>query len=312
MSNIDFHSIENPLNTPKVNSDPTLNQSTIIPSTINEDNSNRTNILFLGCSQSGYLKEGQSIPWWLLPNLLALDAPIVAVCWQRFLYANLGQSLNVPASVTLGLVVWGLYLLDRGLDNRKTQNTSLPDRHRFAQRYNRLFMGVGLTGMLLGVLTAFVYLPALSLLSGTILGVLLLLYLIIVHYAPFRLSGSKEFLVGIMFAAGVAIPLFTHFPDQMSIWFPVVVGFAFLCWLNCLLIDRWEKGSIGFGLFPMMISSIIAVIALLSPTPCNLVLFMADSFILLLHLLRNRLGVRFLRVAVDFVLIIPLGIEKIL
>src|SRR5947208_1712495 len=55
-------------------------------------------------------------PWWLWPNLLALDAPAVAVTWQLFLAAKAPVAVPLAASVVLALVVWGVYLTDRAVD----------------------------------------------------------------------------------------------------------------------------------------------------------------------------------------------------
>ena len=54
-----------------------------------------------------------TIPWWLWPNVLALDAPTVAVVWQRFLGWAFDSPVPAVASVVLGLTVWSIYLADR-------------------------------------------------------------------------------------------------------------------------------------------------------------------------------------------------------
>ena len=65
------------------------------------------------------------VPWWLWPNLLGLDAPAVAVVWQRFLADASGVAVPVAASAVLALVVWGIYLTDRRLDARAGNGTRL-------------------------------------------------------------------------------------------------------------------------------------------------------------------------------------------
>lgn len=60
----------------------------------------------------------RSKPAWLLPNLLSLDAPLVAVCWQALLAADTGLALRPAAQVALGLTVWLIYIVDRLLDVR--------------------------------------------------------------------------------------------------------------------------------------------------------------------------------------------------
>ena len=89
-------------------------------------------------------------PWWLLPNLLALDAPTVAVVWQRFLAAESAVVVPFAASLSLFGAVWALYLLDRVLDGRR--GAIQADRHRFAVSHRRIctaLMLLGLGGVML-------------------------------------------------------------------------------------------------------------------------------------------------------------------
>ncbi|NIP95898.1 MAG: hypothetical protein GWO24_21680, partial [Akkermansiaceae bacterium] len=54
-----------------------------------------------------------SRPWYLWPNLLGLDAPLVAVLWCWF-YAHV-QGVALPGSIFLLLAgaVWSIYTTDR-------------------------------------------------------------------------------------------------------------------------------------------------------------------------------------------------------
>ncbi len=53
---------------------------------------------------------------WLWPNLLSLDAPIVAVLWQ-ILFARCFQvPVDALAALLLLLTVWLIYAADRTLD----------------------------------------------------------------------------------------------------------------------------------------------------------------------------------------------------
>ena len=55
-------------------------------------------------------------PLWLLPNVLSLDAPVIAVVWQSFFAAVFGTPITIAARVSLGLAVWAIYIADRLLD----------------------------------------------------------------------------------------------------------------------------------------------------------------------------------------------------
>ncbi len=55
-------------------------------------------------------------PVWLWPNLLSLDAPVVALVWQDFLHRCYPSVLHAPDRLVLGLTVWAIYLADRLID----------------------------------------------------------------------------------------------------------------------------------------------------------------------------------------------------
>jgi hypothetical protein len=79
------------------------------------------------------------VPWWLVPNVLALDAPAVAVAWQRFLGRQAGVAVPWAATAALAAAVWAVYLADRRLDARRGRLDA--DRHRAAARWPRAVAG---------------------------------------------------------------------------------------------------------------------------------------------------------------------------
>src|SRR6478735_4737668 len=81
-------------------------------------------------------------PWWLIPNLLSLDAPLVAVTWL-YVFAKTWRVDYLPwaAYISLGLVVWVIYVTDRLLDASLGGSASekLETRHEFHRKHRRLF-----------------------------------------------------------------------------------------------------------------------------------------------------------------------------
>jgi hypothetical protein len=187
-----------------------------------------------------HLSRRVSTPWWLLPNLFALDAPIVAVVWQRFLASRLGVTVPLAATIALAATVWCIYLTDRLLDAKRGQLEA--DRHRIAAHWPRAFAGMAVLAGCFALGSA-TQLPSGYSQHGLVIGLGVSAYLIFVHGVACgfqSLPGAKELLVAVGFAAGVAIPLSTA--DQpLWNWLPVVVAFGCLCWLNCRCIDRWES-----------------------------------------------------------------------
>lgn len=176
------------------------------------------------------------IPWWLVPNVLALDAPVVAAVWQRFLAARAGVPVPWDATAALAAAVWAIYLADRVLDARRGKVDAA--RHRAAARFPRTFAGAGLGAALVAVVAA-ARLPVAYLQYGSAVALGVAAYLALVHAGPRLAPGGKEFLVGVGFAAGVAAPLAVSSVPPAE-WLPGVVAFGGACWLNCRLIDRWE------------------------------------------------------------------------
>jgi hypothetical protein len=181
-------------------------------------------------------------PWWLLPNLAALDAPLVAAVWQRFLAGRFGVSVPWAATAALAATVWAVYLADRWLDARRGDRRA--DRHRAAAARPRLFAGGAAVAVGLAAAAA-AGLPPAYVRCGAAVGAGVGGYLAAAHLAAGglrRAAGAKEFLVGAGFAAGVAVPLMAAGPPAPC-WLPAVAGFGAACWLNCRLIEAWEAAG---------------------------------------------------------------------
>ena len=56
---------------------------------------------------------------WQWPNLLAVDAALIALAWQAAFAAALGNEVSAAAQIVLGLSVWLTYMADRLFDVAK-------------------------------------------------------------------------------------------------------------------------------------------------------------------------------------------------
>jgi hypothetical protein len=249
-----------------------------------------------------------SRPWWLWPNLLALDAPAVAVTWQVFLASVAGIAVPLAASAVLALVVWAAYLLDRSLDARRGIDSS--DRHRVAGRNRFAWLTFAAAAVLSAAAVAFAALPRAHIRVGFIVLGAATGYLAAVHLLRARNvldRGMKEVSVGVVFAAGVSIPLVVHAVPHAD-WLPGVVAFAALCWLNCALIAVWEAG--GPGAPPAWVAAVaggLAVsVALEAPRPVAVAVCASTAALAALHAIRARVSARAARVLADVVLLSPL------
>jgi hypothetical protein len=251
-----------------------------------------------------------AVPWWLWPNVLALDAPAVAVVWQRFLGRAFGVAVPPAATVSLGLVVWGVYLADRWWDARS--GAAGRERHRFAAEHPGLIVvAVAALAAALGFALA---LPVAYLAVGGALAALVAGYFGLVHrLRPNAVTarGGKEMLVGFLFAAGVAVPLAVAGRDAVR-WLHAAAGFGVLCWLNCRVIDRWEGEVSGDDTREPSLGIVTFVFASLVPRPVAFALASAAALLLAVHLAEPRIGPRVARVLADLVLLTPLVVWVVL
>lgn len=116
--------------------------------------------------------------WWHRFNWLALDAVLVAVAWLPVFGKMTGARLTMVNTVVLGGVVWLVYMLDRLLDSRVTQNRQ--QRHHFAGRHWKWLLP-----LLLVVGNGIVYLALyrmrwITVQAGLWIGAAVLMYFIVV------------------------------------------------------------------------------------------------------------------------------------
>jgi hypothetical protein len=251
-----------------------------------------------------------SIPWWLWPNVLAFDAPVVGVVWQRFLGSVFNVTIPLSASVVLALVIWAVYLSDRWLD----ANTHMPqvesDRHRFAGRFRKpLGILCGLVWLAAGACAGF-WLPEHYFIAGLWVAIVVAGYFVIVHLARlsrFITGGGKEATVGVLFAAGVSVPLVADAAELRWTWLFAVGAFAAICWLNCEWISLWENETEQPRLQKgWMVAVVGFVFALKSPLPVLATISAAIIALMVIHSVRDRLGSRLARVLADVALLTPL------
>lgn len=248
----------------------------------------------------------EPLPWWLWPNVLALDAPLVAALWQRFLSDVAGASVPLGATVALGLIVWGVYLGDRALDALRGARTS--DRHRFAARHTGALVRLSAAALLAGAAVAVLTLPVSYLCAGALVAAGTGAYLVAVHAVRgVALKGAaKVVLVGAMFAAGVAIPLAAEGTLPVRDWLPGCAAFAGLCALNCALIARWEDGPAAPPAWLAPVAGTVAVgAALAAPEGVAGAVLASAAALVAIHFLHPAGSTRAARVLADFALLSP-------
>jgi hypothetical protein len=261
-------------------------------------------------------------------HLSSLDAPSVAVVWSLAVAWTAGLRLPGWVPVMLALGTWSVYIGDRLLDARAGlaagEVNRLRERHFFHWRHRRVMTPLALiAGAVAGAMIS-VLMPAAIRERNAVLGAAALVYFSGVHAPGLRWLRllPKELVVGVLFAAGCALPTLTrmwleHVPWTMvRLLLLAVTMLATLAWLNCHAIEQWESGS------PRVIDGVMVASATLTcacgmvavaaggsaPRLAGLMACTATSAALLgvLDALRARISPMALRAGADLVLLTPL------
>lgn len=184
------------------------------------------------------------IPAWLWPNLLSLDAPLVAVLWQLLFARCFRVSLGLPAAAVLVFTVWLVYSADRVFD--AWRGVANAPRHQFYKQHWRSLAPVWIVVILTTAWLACRSLPSTDFERGVILLGCVGIYLLLVHCLFARESfreffnefRAKEILVGALFALGASLVAWGNMKTPADA--AAVLLFAVLCWINCAAIETWE------------------------------------------------------------------------
>ena len=237
-------------------------------------------------------------PFWLILNLLSLDAPLVALLWQQLTADAFHVRPSPSGRILLALAVWSIYLLDRILDVRSKSLPSEPARHRFTREHLRSMAALLTACVLVGGLMA-LNADRPILFVGLAMGSAVMAYFLAVHAAHLRFP--KPVAVAMIFASGVAAgPWFRTSFDPAVLY--AATAFGALCWANLELIDIVE-GVSQTGLYPIRCAG-IALLAAWSPLALPILLSLGGLFAL--YLLRSPLPSEALRVLADAALLLPI------
>jgi hypothetical protein len=262
-------------------------------------------------------------------HLASLDAPTVAVIWALAFAWAVGVRLPAWVPVLIALVVWVVYVADRLLDARRAMQRGrvdgLRDRHRFHWRHRRILEPLAMIAVAAAGCIVIALVPAASRGGDSVVGAAALAYFTRVHsgdrlvrcisrFRPPILN--KEFLVGVLFAAGCALPAWNRIGLRAWPLAVPVAYFAALAWLNCHAIDRWEAQASGTSIAraAALLGAAGATIAIFVSTDeprISGLLFAGAAAALLLACLdrmRGRLTPLSLRAIADLVLLTPIAL----
>lgn len=227
--------------------------------------------------------KSESTPIWLWPNLLSLDAPLVAFAWVWLLQQSSGINfLNHTAVMILCGAIWSIYVMDRIFDvwtgRRDVTETK---RHAFSWKFRWVLLPMVAAVVAISLYQALYVLPATFFSAGLVVLVLSIFYFLLIPSQGKEIPYLKNLSAGYIFALGVAIPIklyaFSPDVDMMSVILPFqvegggllasiaesatlllrtfltylaallssfeILFLGFLCMLNITAIDFWERSE---------------------------------------------------------------------
>jgi hypothetical protein len=238
---------------------------------------------------------------WLWPNLLSLDAPVVALLWQILFARCFHARVDFLPSVLLVLAVWLIYAADRTFD--AWRGATARPRHEFYRRHWKTLLPLWILALAAGSALAWTRLAPELLYCGLALGVAVALYFTLLHLGIFQ--RTKEAAVAVLFALGATLSAWPNVRTAADI--EAIVLFSCLCWINCVAIENWE----GESRWPIAAAAgfvaLAGVMLLFSSRPVlgGAVAASALAFVAL-DCARRRFSLDALRVLADVALLSPL------
>jgi hypothetical protein len=258
--------------------------------------------------------EEDSPPLWLWPNLLSLDAPVVAMLWQGFLAYRFALPLQLPGRLALGLTVWAIYLLDRLLDARKPAAVREAARHRYYRRYWKLMLALWAVVVVSDGAIAILWLRPEVLRDGLIPLAGVLVYLSIFHISGKQAKFPKEIAAASLFTAGTFLTAWAGHRRPALAW--PAIAFFMLCLANIVAIEAWEWRETNPPLHPLTrwlarnyllwVPVAVAVCALLGRNEWYASIALSAGACAVLFWFGRRLPLEARRALVDGVLLSPI------
>jgi hypothetical protein len=242
---------------------------------------------------------------WLWPNLLSLDAPLVALLWQtlfiRCFHAPSSAREQALPSILLVSAVWLIYAADRAMD--AWRGAAAQPRHEFYRRHWRGILPIWVLVLAATGWLACTELPRRVFERGAWLGGAVIVYFAVVHVS--HRKWPKEAAVAVIFALGASLAAWTRVETRADVL--TVILFSCLCWINCVGIEQWEHGQyhIPIGVLAGCIG--LAALLILShdrPVLAGAEASSAAAFVLL-DRARFKLSADALRVLADAALLSP-------
>jgi len=292
-------------------------------------------------SPARFMNDRRRPPIWLLPNLLSLDAPLVAVAWLYIFAKTWRIDYHPwPPYAALALTAWGIYAADRLFDVWLHRGAdSLPLRHRMHLRLRWVLMVAVPIALGGAVWIALHRLPIAIFSYVAVAALLVLAFLVssIFSRGSDEVPYVKNLLAGLTFSYGTAIGAHVYTSYGMGLGgngyvftegvfallrSPEMLAFGVLCALNTTAVDLWERfrelrdpeARAAQEMMLTMPLALLAVLALwfalraepLGPIrPFYYAILVSAASLLLVNRVKQRFSGDALRVIADLCLLAP-------
>lgn len=246
------------------------------------------------------------IKFWQWPNILAIDASIVALAWLWVFALEQSVELNISAYAVLALSVWLTYTADRLFDAKPREDSQLVSaRHQFAKRHGGLLWFAWWGLFVVNLIVAATGLSQAQLNRGFVLLFLCLAYTGLNHLLSKRFF-PKELIVALIFTGGTQV-----FLPEPTGW-KCIAAFTLLCLINCLAIG-WKETAVDTTLKIRSISSIsdprwfhplmLATVCFAAISSCPMALLPSIVLLLIIQIRQQHFRTESFRVLCDALLL---------
>jgi hypothetical protein len=259
---------------------------------------------------------------WLWPNVLNLDAPLVAVLWQLLLARSALVRLNPFEPWALGLAVWLIYIADHLMDTaRPASGEWEPPRKVFFRTHWRKGLALGVAVGLALVVCGGKLLWASTVRGGLQLACAVVGYFSLTHLTPggCRIRWPREAVVALLFTAGTFGAVWLGNGRNFAPLAVPAAIFLLLCWTNCSMIETWEweaggwlevhapgraarwaAGHVG------VVAGVITCFTFIKPSLFALAGIMSAGALWVLGMNRGKIPIRLVSPAADLALCSPI------
>lgn len=239
---------------------------------------------------------------WLWPNLLAFEAPLIAVVWQHFLGRCFQAPPGLAERIVLALAVWAIYLGDRLLDTRAAVPAT--PRHQFCHRHRQLAAGAMGIALVAAAGLTWCRLDDLLVRNGLLLGAGTMLYMAVFSLLRLTSVVPKKAAAAGLFTAGICLVALSRLSFTVAgLALPALALFGLLLG-NLFLTETWEKSSPAGGGWLWLTG--LAVTAAFVGNPWFLGVAACSAALAALDLLRRHIPAAARCVLADLAMLLPM------